>query len=127
MTLLQQRRIEDMTVRGWAPSPQPASLRAVRELAADDKRSPTTLSPRAMHRDLLRRHAERGLTYSPCTPIGHGLRLFYCTTLGRSVMHLTIRRAQEPSKRPSSLRRHDSRPWIAAAASLRAQTRRQAH
>jgi hypothetical protein len=34
MTTLQQRMIEDMTVRGLAPSTQQAYLRAVRDLAA---------------------------------------------------------------------------------------------
>ena len=29
-------------------------------------------------------HEERGLTYSTCNTIVHGLRFFYGTTLGRS-------------------------------------------
>ena len=76
MTPLQQRMIEDMTVRGLAPSTQHAYLRAVRELTAYDKRSPDTLSTRDMQRYLLMLHEERGLAYSTCNTIVHGLRFF---------------------------------------------------
>ena len=58
MTLLQQRMIEDMTMRGLAKSTQHASLRAVRDLAASYKCSPDTLSTRAIQR------------YSACSPRG---------------------------------------------------------
>jgi integrase/recombinase XerD len=40
MTPLQQRMIEDMTVRGLVPSTQQAYLRAVRGLTSYYKRSP---------------------------------------------------------------------------------------
>ena len=52
MTPLQQRMIEDMTVRGLVPSTQHAYLRAVRDLAAYYKRSPDTLSTRDIQRYL---------------------------------------------------------------------------
>ena len=41
---------------GLAPSTQQAYLRAVRDLAADYKRSPDTLSTRDIHRYLLMLH-----------------------------------------------------------------------
>jgi integrase/recombinase XerD len=114
--------IEDMTVRGLVPSTQRVSRRAVRDLAAYYKRSPDTLSTRDMQRYRLWLHEERGLTYSPCTTIVHGLRFFYGTTLGRSAMPLTIPLATAPSTLPVILRRHDIRQWFAAAESLRDQT-----
>jgi integrase/recombinase XerD len=122
MTTLQQRMIEAMTVRGLVPSTQQAYLRAVRDLAAYDKRSPDTLSTRDIQRYLLMLHEERGLAYSTCNTIVHGLRFFYGTTLGRSAMRLTIPLAQEPSKLPVILSRHDIRQLLAAAESLRDQT-----
>jgi integrase/recombinase XerD len=122
MTPLQQRRIEDMTVRGLAPSTQRVSLRAVRDLAASDTRSPDTLSTRDMQRSRLQLHAERGRTSSTCNTIVHGLRFFYGTTLGRSAMHCAIPLAKEPSTLPVLLSRHDIRQWCAPAASLRDQT-----
>ena len=122
MTTLQHRMIEDMTVRGLAPSTQQASLRAVRDLAAADKRRPDTLSTRDIQRYLLMLHAERGLTYSTCNTIVHGLRFFYGTSLGRSAMHFVMPRAQEPNTLPVILSRHDSRQLFAAAESLRDQT-----
>jgi len=122
MTPLQQRMIEDMTVRGLAPSTQHAYLRAVRELTAYDKRSPDTLSTRDMQRYLLMLHEERGLTYSTCNTIVHGLRFFSGTTLGRSAMHFVIPLAKEPSTLPVILSRHDIRQLFAAAESLRDQT-----
>ena len=75
---------------GWSTSTQQAYLRAVRDLAAYYKRSPDTLSTRDIQRYLLMLHEERGLTYSTCNTIVHGLRFFYGTTLGRSAMHFTI-------------------------------------
>ena len=76
MTPLQQRMIEAMTVRGLVPSTQQAYLRAVRNLTAYDKRSPDTLSSRDIQRYLYMLHEERGLTYSTCNTIVHGLRFY---------------------------------------------------
>ena len=121
MTPLQQRMIEDMTVRGLAPSTQRVYRRAVRDLAAYYKRSPDTLSTRDIQRYLLMLHEERGLTYSTCNTLVHGLRFFYGTTLGRSAMHLTIPLAKEPSKLPIILSRYDIRQLLAATESLRDQ------
>ena len=90
MTSLQQCMIEDMTVRGLAKSTPQVSWRAVRDLAAYDKCSPDALSTRDIQRYLLMLHEERGLMYSTCNTIVHGLRFFYGTSLGRSAMHLTI-------------------------------------
>ena len=67
-------------------------------------------------------HEERGLTYSTCNTIVHGLRFFYGTTLGRSAMHFVIPLAKEPSTLPVILSRHDIRQLLAAAESLRDQT-----
>ena len=67
-------------------------------------------------------HKERGLTYSTCNTIVHGLRFFYGTTLGRSAMHFVIPLAKEPSTLPIILSRHDIRQLLAAAESLRDQT-----
>jgi integrase/recombinase XerD len=122
MTPLQQRMIDDMTVRGLVPSTQRVYLRAVRDLAAYYKRSPDTLSTRDIQRYLYMLHEERGLTYSTCNTIVHGLRFFYGTTLGRSAMHFVIPLAKEPSTLPVILSRHDIRQLLAAAESLRDQT-----
>jgi site-specific recombinase XerD len=122
MTPLQQRMIEDMTVRGLAKSTQQVYLRAVRDLAAYYKRSPDTLSARDIQRYLLMLHEERGLMYSTCNTIVHGLRFFYGTSLGRSAMHFTIPLAKEPSKLPVILSRHDIRQLLTAAESLRDRT-----
>ena len=122
MTPLQQRMIEAMTIRGLAKSTQHAYLRAVRDLATYYKRSPDTLSTRAIQRSRLALHEERGLTYATCNTIVHGLRFFYGTTLGRSAMHFTIPLAKEPSTLPVILSRHDIRQLIAVAESLRDRT-----
>jgi hypothetical protein len=61
MTPLQQRMIEDMTVRGLVPSTQGAYLRAVRDLTAYYKRSPDTLSTRDIQRYLIMRSRTSGL------------------------------------------------------------------
>ena len=105
MTPLQQRMIEDMTVRGLAPSTQQAYLRAVRDLAAYYKRSPDTLSTRDIQRYLLMLHEERGLTYSTCNTIVHGLRFFYGTTpgpLGDALCHSPGEGTQQAPRHPQS-------------------------
>jgi site-specific recombinase XerD len=122
MTTLQQRMIEDMTVRGLAPSTQQAYLRAVRELTTYYKRSPDTLSSREIQRYLFMLHQERGLTARTCNTIVHGLRFFYRTTLGRSAMRFSLPLAKEPSTLPVILSRHDIRQLFAAAESLRDRT-----
>src|SRR4051812_46007457 len=122
MTPLQQRMIEDMTVRGLVPSTQRAYLRAVGDLTAYYKRSPDTLSTRDIQRYVCMLHEKRGLTYSTCHTIVHGLRFFYGTTLGRSAMPCVIPLAKEPSTLPVILSRHDLRQLLAAAESLRDQT-----
>jgi integrase/recombinase XerD len=122
MTTLQHRMIEDMRVRGLAPSTQQAYLRAVRELAAYYHRSPDTLSTREIQRYLLMLHEERGLTYGTCNTIVQGLRFFYGTTLGRSAMHFVIPLAKTPTTLPAILSRHDIQALFAAAESLRDQT-----
>jgi integrase/recombinase XerD len=122
MTPLQQRMIEDMIVRGLAKATQQAYLRAVRGLAAYYKRSPDTLSSRDIQRYLLMLHEERGLMYSTCNTIVHGLRFFYGTTLSRSVMRFAIPLAKEPSTLPVILSRHDIRQLCAAAETLRDRT-----
>jgi site-specific recombinase XerD len=122
MTPLQQRMIEDMTVRGLAKSTQHAYLRAVRELTAHYNRSPDTLSSREIQRYLFLLHEERGLTARTCNTIVHGLRFFYRTTLGRSAMRFAIPLAKEPSPLPVILSRQDIRQLLAAAESLRDRT-----
>ena len=121
MTPLQQRMIEDMTVRGLAKSTQHAYLRAVRELAAYYKRSPDTLSSRDSALSL---PASRGTGphVGTCNTIVHGFRFFYGTTLGRSAMRFAIPLAKEPSTLPVILSRHDIRQLVAAAESLRDRT-----
>src|SRR5207247_7998632 len=79
-------------------------------------------STRDIQRCLCILHGERGLTYSTCNTIVHGLRFFYGTTLGRSAMHFVIPLAKEPSTLPVILSRHDIRQLLAAAESLRDQT-----
>jgi len=105
-----------------SPPTQRAYLRAVRDLTASYKRRPDTLSTRDMQRYLYMLHEERGLTYSTCNTIVHGLRFFYGTTLGRSAMHFVIPLAKEPRPLPVILSRYDIRQLLAAAESLRDQT-----
>ena len=122
MPPLQQRMIEDMTVRGLVPSTQRASLRAVRDLTAYYKRSPDTLATRDIQRSLGMLHEERGLTSSPCNTIVPGLRFFSGTMLGRSGRPFVMPLAKEPRTLPVILSRHDIRQLLAAAESLHDQT-----
>ncbi|MEE8303833.1 MAG: site-specific integrase [Candidatus Tectomicrobia bacterium] len=122
MTPLQSQMIEDMKVRGLAKTTQASYVRAVRGLATYYGRRPDTLSQREVQRYLIYVHDDRGLAYTSCNTMVHGLRFFYGTTLGRSDIDFRIPRAREASKLPVILSRQDIRALLAAATHLRDRT-----
>ena len=84
ITPLRRRMIEDMSLRNMSPATQCAYVSAVRNFSAFFGRSPDKLTfedVRAYQLHLV----SRGLKPTTINPILCALRVFYGTTLGRSV------------------------------------------
>ncbi len=107
MSVLRQRMQEDMAVRGLATGTQTVYLRAVKGLSTYTNKPLDRLSGREIQQYLLHLHDKRGLTWTTCNGVVHGLRFFYRVTLGRSQVDIAIPRAKEPSKLPIILSRQD--------------------
>ena len=103
MTPLRQRMINDLTVRGLAENTQQSYLQAVTGLAKYYRRSPDQLSPQEIQHYLIYLSQERHLSWASCNIIRHGLRFFYCITLGWSAIYLYLPCAKEPSTLPEIL------------------------
>lgn len=103
MTPLRQKMINDLTVRGLAKNTQLSYLQAVAGLAKYYRRSPDQLSPHDIQHYLLYLSQERHLKWRSCNAIRHGLRFFYCVTLGWSTIYLYLPCAKEPSTLPEIL------------------------
>ena len=103
MTPLRQRMLNDMTVRGLAPSTKNIYLNAVIGLASHYHRSPDLLSPQEVQDYLLFLLDERGLRWNTCNVHRHGLRFFFRVTLQRPDPTLYVPGAKEPSTLPQIL------------------------
>ncbi len=103
MSPLRQKMIADLTIRGLAENTQRSYLQAVTGLAKYYRRSPDQLSPQEVQAYLIYLSQERHLSWKSCNTIRHGLRFFYCITLGWSAIHLYLPCAKEPSTLPEIL------------------------
>ncbi len=124
MTPLRRQMIEDMTARGLAKSTRESYLHAVASLARFYRKSPDGLSAREVQRFLVHLVEDRGLAWGTCNGYVHGLRFFFCVTLGRlrdpgAAGGFHIPRAKEPQRLPEILSRAEVAALITAAASLR--------
>ena len=81
MTLLRQKMIEDMQLRGLAEKTQAAYLRAVRQLAEYYNRSPDQVSEEEMRQYLLYLRQEKKAARNTCLLAINGLKFFYRYTL----------------------------------------------
>ena len=103
MTPLRQKMINDLTVRGLAENTQKSYLQTVTGIAKYYRRSPDHLSPQEVQNYLLYLRQERHLSWASCNIARHGLRFFYCVTLGWSAIYLYLPCAKEPSTLPEIL------------------------
>lgn len=103
MTPLRRKMLNDMIVRGLAENTQQSYLQAVTGLAKYYHRSPDQLSPQEVQDYLIYLSQEQHLKWRSCNAMRHGLRFFYCVTLGWSNIHLYLPCAKEPSTLPEIL------------------------
>lgn len=83
MTALRERMIEDMKLRGLAPSTQRAYVQAVRDFAVHYAKPPDQISDEDLRRYFIYLTEERRLARSTCTAILSAIKFLYKYTLKR--------------------------------------------
>jgi hypothetical protein len=86
MTVLRQRLIDDLQLRGFSPHTQLAYVQAVARFARHFKSSPDKLGPEEVRRYLLYLVNERHVAWSTYNVTLCALRFFYQKTLGRTAL-----------------------------------------
>jgi len=107
MTKLREQMIQEMILRGFAPSTQRAYLGAVSRLAQHCGRSPHRVSNREVKAYLLYLHQDKKQSRSTCNVAAAGLRFLYHQTLGRSRTDFDIPIARKSTKLPHVLSRDE--------------------
>ena len=88
MTLLRQRLIEEIALRGYSPKTQEAYVHAVACLAQHYGRPPDELSDEQLRAYLLHLHRDTPKAASTLNVAVSGLRFFYQRVLHRPFTHL---------------------------------------
>jgi len=100
MTILRQRMLEDMQLRGLARKTQEAYLRAVRQLAEYYHKSPNQISEEEIGRYFLYLKNEKKASGSGCTIALCGIKFFYERTLRREWLLFDLVRPAKEQKLP---------------------------
>ena len=103
MTHLRQRMIDDTSVRGLSENTRKSYLGAVAGLARQYRRGPDRIEAREVQDYLLFLHDRRGLSWTSCNTVRHGLRFFYRVTLRLPDPILYVPGAKQPAKLPEIL------------------------
>lgn len=107
MTPLRQRMIEDMQLRGLAPSTQQIYVAAVRQLAEYYNKSPDKIKDQELRQYVLYLKNEKGVSDSTCNQAVAALKFFYRYTLKRKWPSLEMVRSVSPKKLPLILSREE--------------------
>ena len=107
MTKLREQMIQDMVLRGMAPSTRRAYLQAVTKFARHYNRSPARISNEDVKAYLLYLHLEEKRATSTCNVAAVALRFLYHKTLGRPQTDFDVPIARPPSKLPHVLSREE--------------------
>lgn len=122
MTLLRQRMLEALVLRGMAARTQEAYIDAVARLARHYRCSPDTLTADQVQHYLLHLLRERRLSRSSVNQYGCAYRFFYGTVLGLDGATFQIPLAAAPQRLPEILSREELARLFAMAAHLKART-----
>lgn len=107
MTVLRERMLADMQLRGLAEKTQTAYLRAVRQLAEYYGKSPDQIDEEELRRYFLYLKNEKKASRSSCTIAICGLKFFYERTLGREWPIFDLVRPPKSMKLPVVLSREE--------------------
>jgi site-specific recombinase XerD len=119
MTKLREQMIQDMVLRGMAPSTQRAYLQAVTKFARHYNRSPDQISNQELKAYLLYLHLEEKRATSTCNVAAVALRFLYHKTLGRPQTDFDVPMARQPSKLPFVLSRDEVARLLACTSFLK--------
>ena len=122
MTLLRQRMLDALVLRGMATRTQEAYIDAVARLARHYRRSPDTLTADEVQHYLLYLLRERHLSRSSVNQYGCACRFLYGTVLGLDGDAFQIPLAPAPQRLPEILSREELARLFAMAAHLKSRT-----
>jgi site-specific recombinase XerD len=122
MTKLREQMIQDMVLRGMAPSTQRAYLQAVTKFARHYNRPPDRISNDELKAYLLHLHVYEKRATSTCNVASNALRFLYHRTLGRPQTDFDVPIARPPSKLPDVLSREEVARLLACTSFLKHRT-----
>ena len=122
MTLLRQRMIDEMTLRGFSPKTHTAYIAAVAGLARYHARPPDQLCIDHVQAYLLHCLRDRQLSDSTCRQILNGLRFFYLKTAGWSTADFDLPSPKKKFVLPEVLNRSELQRLFAFTRNLKHQT-----
>jgi integrase/recombinase XerD len=122
MTLLRQRMLDALVLRGMADRTQESYIDAVSRLARHYRRSPDTLSAEEVQRYLLHLLRERNLSRSSVNQYGCAFRFLYGTVLGLNGDSFQIPLAPAPQRLPEILSRAELSRLFAVIQQLKSRT-----
>ena len=105
MTVLRQKMIEDMQLRGFAARTQEAYLSAVRQLAKHYRKSPDRIEEEELRQYFLFLKNEKHAARATCTIALCGIKFFFERTLGREWKTFEFLRPAKEKKLPVVLSR----------------------
>ena len=100
MTVLRQKMIEDMQLRGFAEKTQDAYLLAVRQLAKHYRKSPDQIDEEELRQYFLFLKNEKHAARATCTVALCGIKFFFQHTLGREWKTFDFLRPKKEKKLP---------------------------
>ncbi len=109
MTILRQRMLEDMQLRGLAPKTQEAYVRAVRQLADYYNKSPDSITEEDLRGYFLYLKNEKQVSRSAYTVALCGIKFFYERTLRQQWLVLDLVRPAKEQKLPVVLSQEEVR------------------
>ena len=113
MTILRDRMLADMQLRGLAEKTQTAYLRTVRQLAAHYGKSPDQIDEEELRQYFLYLKNEKKASRSTCTIAICGIKFFYERTLGREWATFELVRPPKSKKLPVVLSQEEVRRILA--------------
>lgn len=122
MTLLRQRMLDALMLRGMADRTQQAYIDAVARLARHYGRGPDRLSAQEVQQYLLHLLRERHLSRSSVNQYGCAYRFLYGTVLGLDGQAFQIPLAPAPQRLPEILSREELARLFAAAPHAKSRT-----
>jgi len=113
MTVLRQKMIEDMQLRGFAVRTQEAYLSAVRQLAKYYRKPPDQINEEELRQYFLFLKNEKRAARATCTIALCGIKFFFERTLGREWKTFEFLRPAKEKKLPVVLSRAEVRLILA--------------